>query len=215
MKKANLILVLLFVLLFTLVGCKKKTDETPKDEQKQDTYTLTKEEYLSLRSDLLSPRLFLDGNFTFKISQNSSANKIADGKFDGLIEGDPTVYVFDKNTYDSTTTKVALDEYYYDTDDKIWYLSKENYELKTIYKISGLFYLELLPNSYDDLSYNEAKRVYTYSGTIDGDPYSIEFSVKNGKLIDYRVIGEASFIYEFSDYGTTTVNVPTEYVEDK
>ena len=185
-------------------------DDTPKEP----VYTVTETEYLAIKSKIGSHRNFIDGNFTVTLTYNGvSVNKFADGKFDGYIEGDHYVIVFDTATYDSTAKTANADVYYYDEDDKKWYREAAQKENLTQYYSYVVPFIEALPDSFDDLSYNADKREYSSIVTIDGENISVKVQFKDGKMISFTINGLVSC--EFSDYGTTEVTVPAEYEDAK
>lgn len=179
---------------------------------KGPTYTIKEEDYLVLRSKLTSPRVFLDANFT--ISGDAQV-KIETGKVDLNIEGDRYIFVLKKDTYNPSTTIIDADSYYYDIDDRTWYHTYGEDELNNLLLYSGLYFLSVLPSSYDALSYNENKHEYTAIGKADNEAISITFSFLDGNLVYYAATSSEGghVILNFSDYGSTKVVIPSVYEE--
>ena len=187
-----------------LAGCNNHGSSEPSN-------TIDEQNYLLMRSNLLTPRVFLDSNFTVS---GSASFKVADSKFDGTIQGEHFILDLNKETYNAETTEVEADTYYYDTDDEVWYHSKGTDKLSNTHIQTGLYFLALLPSSYSDLSYNESGKKYTWSGVMEETRFTIEFTVENNKLKTFLVISEMSIQLVFSDYGRTSVTIPSEYQEE-
>ena len=64
-----------------------ETSESAQTEQTStDPYKINEVDYLLLKSNMCSPRVFLTSNFTFEL--NGSISKIDNGKFEGYAQGD-------------------------------------------------------------------------------------------------------------------------------
>ena len=226
MKNTKVVLSLLAVALaggIALTGCgggkNKKGDSsgqgsTPASEPSSEpdpepVYTFTEAEYLLVKEKLNDPRILLNGNFTMS---GIVENKIAEGKIDGTIEGDHLMYDIDVASYNNGTKKAAAVEYYYDTDDAKWYRTEIDLNVQSLYVSTGLYYFMLLP-VYGDLTYNETKHQYSALVNYEEMNFKIDFRALHGNIIEYNVTGEVTYHFEFSDFGTTTVEFPTDYEE--
>ncbi len=211
MKKTfTFFLVLLLVFSMTACGNKDNTDDTPKEP----VYTVTEAEYLSIKTMVNNPKNFIDGNFTatMNLGGGVSVNKFADGKFDGHIQGNHFVIVFDTSTYNVSEKTATSSSYYYDEDDEKWYRESDKTVNLGQYYPMTILYTEYFPNTFEELSYNADKREYSAIMTILDSTVSFRAQFKDGKLLSYTFVGFVAV--EFSDYGTTTVTPPTEYEEE-
>ena len=174
-------------------------------------YTITEAEFSALKSKLSNPKIFIEGNFTVDLSYDgvSFKNKLANGKVDCYVQGDHCVFDFDVSTYNPTTQKANGDTYYYDDSDGTW--SKETGEIDVLKYASRCLAFEdvfYYGPSFDSFTYNEDTRQYSGSKTIEEDTTVVtKFMVKDGRFLSYEVVGVVE--YTFSDYGTTTVTLPT------
>ena len=232
MKNTKVILSLLAVALaggIALTGCgggKNKKDgssgegsnpttepsgEPSSEPDPEPVYTLTETEYVLLVNTLTNPKLVIDSNFTVSGFMDA---KFDNGKIEMVLEGDLTKFDIDVSTYNSSTTTANGDMYYFDKDDSKWYHSTAVPSMQELYMASGLYLLMTLPTQYSDLTYNENKRSYSANSQIEDMNFAVEFWVVDGQLTDCNITGEITVLYHFSDYGTTVVEMPTEYVED-
>lgn len=188
---------------FLLSACGSKgVEPTPTGP----SYTITDVEYLTLKSKLSSPKIFIDGNFTVDMSMSGVTfkNKIANAKADIYPQGSHIVLDLDVSSY-SAPGKANGDTYEYDEDEKTW--SKETGEVKVSAFSSFIFgVVEYMPASFDELSYNDDTRFYSGSLTQGDSTLVTKFMVKNGQFLTIDMVGMVT--YEFSDYGTTTVTLP-------
>ena len=191
------------------------SSESAQTEQTStDPYKINEVDYLLLKSSMCSPRVFLTSNFTFEI--NGLISKIDNGKFDGVVQGDRLVYSFDPETYNVSTTEVNSYEFEFDDDELVWYRTQTLVSLNQLHSVTGLYLLQALPSAYDDLSFNESKHQYTASVNMEGDDFNVNFKIEDGKLAFFKIGNtDGSMMLEFSDYGTTSVNLPKDYVDAK
>ncbi len=190
-------------------GGDKETD--PASSSTEPVYTITEAEFTALQAKLANPKIFIEGNFTVDMSVGvfSFKNKLANGKVDCYIQGEHFAFDFDVDSYNATTQKANGDAYLYDSDDEKW--EKETDEIDVAKCASLCFQFEdvfYYAPSFDSFTYNEETRQYSGSKTIDEDTTLVtKFVVKDGQFLSYEVAGYIS--YAFSDYGTTTVTLPT------
>ena len=191
------------------------SSESAQTEQTStDPYKINEVDYLLLKSSMCSPRVFLTSNFTFEI--NGLISKIDNGKFDGYVQGERIALSFDPDTYNSNTTEVNAYAYAFDDDELVWYRSSSLPKLNELQSYTGLYLLQALPSAYDDLSFNESKHQYTASVNMEGDVFNVNFKIEDGNLIFFKIgNSDGSMMLEFSDYGTTSVDLPKDYVDIK
>ena len=187
-------------------GGSGSSDTTPVEP----VYTITEAEFSALKSKLSNPKIFLEGNFTVDLSAGvfSSKNKLANGKVDCYIQTEHFMFDFDVDSYNATTQKANGDTYYYDDSDGTW--SKETGEIDVAKYASLCFQFEdvfYYAPSFESFTYDEETRQYSGSKTIDDQTVVTNFKVKDGQFLSYGVVGFVT--YTFSDYGTTTVTLPT------
>ena len=192
-----------------------ETSESAQTEQTStDPYKINEVDYLLLKSNMCSPRVFLTSNFTFEL--NGSISKIDNGKFEGYAQGDRFVYSFDPETYNASTTEVNAYAFEFDDDELVWYRTQTLATLNQLQSLTGLYLLQALPSAYDDLSFNESKHQYIASVNMEGDDFNVNFKIEDGKLTFFKIgNSDGSMMLEFSDYGTTSVNLPKDYVDAK
>ena len=85
-------------------------------------YTITESDFLTLKSKLTNPKIFIEGNFTVDLTVGGSTfkNKFANGKVDCYVQGEHYVLDIDVSTYDATKQTANGDIYVYDEDDEAW-----------------------------------------------------------------------------------------------
>ena len=196
MKANKFLSITLLAGVLTLSACGSKDGDSVSDDIESTStgpvYTITGEEYSALRTKFLSPSIFINGNFkmTIEFQGASVTDKFANGKFDGYLGGEHCVLDIQTSTYDASTYDATFDRYYYDTDDGKWYKSTVTDSLKDLYDVTFM-YFDVMPDSFDDLTYSEETHSYTGSKTVEGEKYSTEFSVKDGALISVSLTPKA------------------------
>ena len=209
-------------LMLSACGSKGKDNSKNNDESgsvnstpAEPVYTVTADEYSSLIEKLISPKIFIEGNFTFDLTTNGekSTNKIANGKFDGYNQGEHGVLDLQVDTYNDSTETATGRAYFYDEDDGWVSNGIEEINVGQFHYLSLGAQLSFVPPTldiYTSFTYNEDAR--TYTGTIGEGEYSATctFMFKNKQFLSLQLEsdGETVFKFEFYDYGTTTVTIP-------
>lgn len=201
-----------------LSGCGGNNDPTPEptpESTPEPVYTINEADYLLLRSKVNNPRFVLENNFSLNINDEFES-KVDKGKIDTYIEGDHVKLDLDVSTYDSETTAITGDTYYFDKDDKEWYrIANHTSPLLPTFKALGFYYFVTLPDSYEDLVYNETKHTYKGIVTIDGETFQITFALLNGRFVEFELLLDGMrFEIDFFDYDSTTVEFPSEYIDE-
>ena len=184
-------------------------DSTPAEP----VYTVTAGEYELIKSNFNNYGILVNSNFTMTVQFQNVSNeyKFADGKIDGFIEGDHCVLDIDKSTFNATTSESTYDEYYYDIDDGKWYKTTLTGNLSGYYNLF-FEYFEVMPDEFEDLTYNEEKHSYLGTKTIEDEMFSTELMFKDGTLVSISF--NKMLYYTFSEFGTTTVTLPTDFIID-
>ena len=177
----------------------------------EPVYTVTETEFLSLKSKLSSPKIFIDGNFSFDttVGGKKLPNKIAEGKFDGYIQGVRAAIDMKVDTYDSTDQTAAGSMYLYDEDNGWEKTGTKEIELSDVHTyVFGM--LMFVPDAFDVYSYDADKRTYSATTKADNDELTCTFMVKDKEFLSIKLETEGETIadYSFYDYGTTTVTLP-------
>ena len=185
--------------------------ETSSSTQAEPVYTITEAEFSALKLKLSDPKIFVEDNFTIDMTYGgvSFKNKLANGKVDFFLQGEHFALDLDVSTYNPSTKKANGDIYEYDDSEEKW--SKQTGEIDVYNYASLSLGFEVMfsyaPSSLDDFTYNKDTRQYSGSRTEDGTTIVTKFMVKDGQFLSYETVGIVD--YEFSDYGTTTVTLPT------
>ncbi|MBO4667540.1 MAG: hypothetical protein J5666_05395 [Bacilli bacterium] len=209
--KRFIVLILILMPLFFIHGCVKKSEKVPMEELKE---IVTKTE----------------NNYTVTITASElGVSQKATIKVDGPLG----------NVSESSQWKYQIKQ-----DNEISYFHIRNNEMIEIYNTSGeyigkqstlkdptsildfKYFKDLLANNIDSFTYDTSRKIYT--GTIveaDEGKITMRLSVSGGHLIYFDIsvvfdlkgispsIGRMSF--EFSDYGKTTVDLPTYRIDDE
>ena len=179
-----------------------------------DEYKITKADYDSYTDKIGDPLCLLTMNFTTKIGDVEI--KVADGKIETEkaqeYDGYRAIFVLKADTYNESTGKIGVDSYINGEDEgeMIWGHTADTIKLYENYygKSIGVIANFLGNTDYDRLKYIESDKTYVF---VDS---SGSFTMKfvNGILTRLEVAGE-NYVYEFTDIGTTTITLPTDFIE--
>ena len=197
-----------------LSGCGGNNDPKP-EPTPEPVYTINEADYLLLRSKVNNPRYVLENNFSLNVN-DVFESKVDKGKIDTYIEGDHVMLDLDVSTYNSETTAITGDTYYFDKDDKEWYrIANHTSPLSQTFNALGFYYFVALPDSYEDLVYNETKHTYKGIVTIEGESFQTTFVLLNGRFVEFELsYGETHLEIDFFDYDSTTVEFPSKYIDE-
>ena len=110
-------------------------------------------------------------------------------------------YNYKKKATDTKFTKKATTQEYFES------------QLLALEPLAILMFVD----SYEEFTYNADTNSYiAESVTIDSYTYGVEFKFLNGKLIyaDIDLGDNTHLIIEYSNYGSTTVTLPTDYIDN-
>ncbi len=165
-------------------------------------YTVSEAEYLLAKSKFTSPRIFLDGNFTFS---GYMEMKFASGVVYSRGVLFDTIFDFDVASYNSGTGNVDCEQYNYE--DGEWSHLVHSVNLNDMFGGYEIYLFTGLLSSINDYSYNEETHKYSGTNTEHSLQYIIGF--ENVNLVSVRIVSsEMDETIEISDYGTTTVEIP-------
>lgn len=217
MKTKLSIILLALVSGLTLGGCKGKTNSSSSNgtsssqtssssssssSEKGKTYTVSDTDYLLIKSSFADPKVLIDGNFTVS---NYTNVKVANGKVE-INSSFHRIYDIDGTTYDTGTHIAELEQYDYETDH--WVQSHhDDIPLENIIAYSELMYFTAMLDSLSSYTYSE--ETHKYTGRNNLYEIDIELSFEDGKLIRSVFTGEVALTFDISNYGTTTVEIPT------
>lgn len=192
-----------------LGGCNSKKPQQPA----KDNHIVTGEKYSEIKEFFSDERIILNGDLTLS---RGGLYKLDWGVIEYEEIDDHRIYVLDRSRYNAETG--AIDADMYGKSDETWVKSRlKGYSLGIFYSIFQLFYFDYyMPESFESLTYSEETHKYTYRD-IEQE-IDVVMGFENDKLVYYSVWGEIlgepkPIVYTISDYDTTTVEVPTEYIE--
>lgn len=215
----------LSVVVLALTGCGKKNGGNSNPPEPQIRYTVTEEEYLEIRSLMVSERIFLDINVTFYVHAYDSHSETTDeyeisidyGKvecYDHLEEEGEASEYFDLSYIEMLGTYQMI-KYAYDDYEGEWRKTiYHEYDPQLLRNYLDMGFLTYMAESFDDVTYSEQSLRYTclYNGT------TVSMGFSDGKLdiltFNYEDNGEnCRANWSVLKYGTTRVDFPQNVVD--
>ena len=193
MKKISILASILVVLLLTLTGCSKEVSERQWDKA-------------FLEASFKNCQLVITDDTTEEVKMISYANKtihLNKGFYNTNLQ-----FISTTERYYHTDELGNLWQYWYDNFENKWYRGKTTIENPEV-KLTSL--LNEFAGKYQSYEYNKNDNAFK---RIVGNNMTIVTFNKNKvskieKITNYNSSNSTSVIYEFSNYGATSLTLPT------
>lgn len=193
MKKISILTSILVMLLLTLTGCSKEVSERQWDKA-------------FLEASFKNCQLVITDDTTEEVKMISYANKtihLNKGFYNTNLQ-----FISTTERYYHTDELGNLWQYWYDNFENKWYRGKTTIENPEV-KLTGL--LNEFAGKYQSYEYNKNDNAFK---RIVGNNMTIVTFNKNKvskieKITNYNSSNSTSVIYEFSNYGATSLTLPT------